>query len=312
MHPIERLRFIARAGDAQTPMLVRAAASALEATASDPKELLMACRRLIERRPSSGPLIWLCARMITATEPRLEARRATESIENDTTLSTLAEAIAVDATVIAIGYGELCRFALQARDDLSVIVVDSATQATRSSLPSRTTRKQMPDASVRVSAKQANAALRDADLLLIQTHAIGDVAALCPAGSHAAAAEARRRDVPVWLVAGVGRYLHRSLWEPMCEALTTGDSPEPHRPKSPDQPEPDQPESSEQAPEVLPLTVVDQVAGPSGPAPVSQARWRVHCPAAPELFGRYTNRARACCPAFGSPSRDSAQGLAMP
>ena len=73
MHPIERLRYVARASGADQAVLVRETAGALAAFADDPAGLVTACRRIVSRHPGSGPLWWLCSRVLTATEPMREA-----------------------------------------------------------------------------------------------------------------------------------------------------------------------------------------------------------------------------------------------
>ena len=57
MHPIERLRYVARAAGEGSTLLACEAAGALAAFASDPAGLVTACRRLVDRQPTAGP-IW--------------------------------------------------------------------------------------------------------------------------------------------------------------------------------------------------------------------------------------------------------------
>ena len=78
---------MARAGDVGTSSLVYEAAMALGAVAHDRSELVLACRQLIEHRPSSGPLVWLAARMLTGPDPGSEGWDAAEMIERDKTNS---------------------------------------------------------------------------------------------------------------------------------------------------------------------------------------------------------------------------------
>ena len=66
MHPIERLRYVARAGAVDQGELVREAASALSGLSDDPGGLIMSCRRLLVRHPTAGALWHLCARLLTA------------------------------------------------------------------------------------------------------------------------------------------------------------------------------------------------------------------------------------------------------
>ena len=50
VHPIERLRYVARAGGVDHDVLVRETAAALGALGFDPAGLVTACRRIIDRR----------------------------------------------------------------------------------------------------------------------------------------------------------------------------------------------------------------------------------------------------------------------
>ena len=79
MHPIERLRHVARAEGADPALVAREAAHALASVArSDPPGLLPACRRLISRHVAAGPVWWLAARMLTDAEPGEAARRSAD------------------------------------------------------------------------------------------------------------------------------------------------------------------------------------------------------------------------------------------
>ena len=69
MHPIERLRYVARASGADQAVLVEETAHALRAFLDDPNGLVTACRRIVDRHPTSAPLWWLCARVLTAPDP---------------------------------------------------------------------------------------------------------------------------------------------------------------------------------------------------------------------------------------------------
>jgi len=80
-----------------------------------------------------------------------------------------------------------------------------------------------------------------------------------------AAAVGRYLETPVWLVAGVGRCLPLRMWEPLTDRAIDDDP-------------------WHALFEELPLDLVDRVVGPSGPISVAEARLRVDCPVAPELF----------------------------
>ncbi len=128
MHPIERLRFIARSGHASTALVVAEAAAALEATAADPRELLTACRRLIEWHPGSGPLVSLAANMISAADPADAARSATEAIRCDTTAHALDLILPPGVGAAVVGTGEIACTLPQAGADVencNLLIVES-------------------------------------------------------------------------------------------------------------------------------------------------------------------------------------------
>jgi len=252
---------MARAGDVGTASLVREAAIALSATADDPMELVMACRQLIERRPSSGPLVWLSARMITGSDARDEAWDAAEAIERDTTARELAHVLAADSTVLVIGSPEIAGSALFARADVDVLVADTIGEGYGLIHQLEINDHAVAD----VPSGGLGSAAAQADLVLLETDALSDHGALCRTGSLAAAAVARHMGVPVWLVAGVGRCLPARMFEPMADRSIS-----------------DQPWDDEV--ELVPLDLIDTAIGPAGPQPVPEARLRVDCPIAPELF----------------------------
>ena len=81
MHPIERLRYVARSSGAPQEVLVRETAGALAALGFDAAGLVTACRRILDRHPVSGPLWWLCARVLTSNDPNNEAWNAADDVQ---------------------------------------------------------------------------------------------------------------------------------------------------------------------------------------------------------------------------------------
>ena len=69
MHPIERLRYVARADGAGPGVLVRETGLALCDMDLDPQSLVLACRRIVERHPTMAQLWWLCAHVLAAPDP---------------------------------------------------------------------------------------------------------------------------------------------------------------------------------------------------------------------------------------------------
>jgi len=262
VHPIERLRYVARASGADQALLVRETASALAAFGHEPAGLVTACRRIVARHPASAPLWWLCSRVLTAPDPVREAWRAADEIERDTTTAALASAIPEDATVCVLGWPELISEALPMRGDLDVLVADCLGEG--SGLVRRLQRADVPATDVPVSGIGAAAA--SADLVLVEATAIGPDTALAVAGSRAAAAVARHAGVPVWVVGGAGRLVPRRVWD--CLAGRLDDLADPWDTDD----------------DLVPLDLTDLVAGPDGPEPVADALRRTDCPIAPELF----------------------------
>src|SRR3954464_975712 len=125
MHPIERLRYVARSHGGDQRLRVRETAGALRGLGLDPAGLVVACRRIVERHPTSGPLWWLCASLTTSADPFREAWAFAEHIEDDPTANRLVELIPEDATVVVVGWPDLAGEAVIRRGDLMPLVVDS-------------------------------------------------------------------------------------------------------------------------------------------------------------------------------------------
>ena len=69
MHPIEHLRYVARARGADPVSLVRETISAFGGLRHEPAGIVLAARRIVERHPTAGPLWWLCSHVLGATDP---------------------------------------------------------------------------------------------------------------------------------------------------------------------------------------------------------------------------------------------------
>ena len=261
MHPIERLRYVARASGAPQSVLVQETATALASFGSDPQALVTACRRIVWRQPSSGPLVWFCARVLTAGDASAEIWEAAGVIHADRTAAELAAALPPDATVTVLGWPDEIGEALPRRGDVEVLAVDTRGEA--SGLVSQLWRAGVEATDVPQSG--LGAAVAASTVVLLESPAIGPGEFLAVSGSHAAAAVAHHAGVPVWLVGGVGRLLPARMWEGLRSRV-----------------EPDDPWDSDD--EVVPLDLVDRVVGPGGPEPLADALRRTDCPVAPELF----------------------------
>jgi hypothetical protein len=100
VHPIERLRYVARIGPDRPDLVAREAAGALLAGAGRPAELVVACRRLLDRQPAAGPLWWLVSRALTAPEPAAAIYDALAELDADPTAGILAEAQEPDVVTL--------------------------------------------------------------------------------------------------------------------------------------------------------------------------------------------------------------------
>jgi len=128
VHPIEHLRYLARAGYADAPELVSETASALRYLGSDPANLVLTCRRIVEKHPSCGPLWWMCAELLASLEPRETLRRCVDAVHADSTPAYLAEHLATRfperAMVVVNGWSWELAVSLSQSFDVEVCVVD--------------------------------------------------------------------------------------------------------------------------------------------------------------------------------------------
>ena len=263
MHPIERLRYVARASGADQSLLVQETAGALASLGIDPAGMVTACRRIVDRHVTSGPLWWLCARVLLANDAVTEAWRCADEIGADPTGDELAHALPEDATVCVLGWPELGGDALVRRGDCYGLVVDTLGEG--SGLVRRLRRADAVAEEVPPSGLGAAAAA--SDVVLIEASAIGPDGCIAIAGSRAAAAVARQAGVPVWLVGGVGRVLASSMWKALVRRF-----------------EEESGDPWVEDDEVVPLELVDLLCGPAGPEPVADGLRRADAPVAPELF----------------------------
>jgi len=262
MHPIERLRMVARAAGEGPALVAQEAAGALVAFGDDPAGLVTACRRLVDRQPTSGPIWWLAARVLTSSDPTTEAWRAVEQLQDDPTAERVAATLPDGAVVTVVGLGEHTADALVRRGDVEVLLVDNDTVE-----PMAIRRLQRADTMLdAVPAAGLGSAVAASDLVLFEASALGPGGLVASAGSRPAAAVARHAEIPVWAVAGIGCTLPRRLWDALASRITDGDEP------------------WLAAEEIVPLDLVDAVIGPEGLRPTAHAAAGADCPVAPELL----------------------------
>jgi hypothetical protein len=193
VHPIERLRAVARARDVEQTLLATEAASVLGSLAFEPMSLLTSCRRLIDRHPAAGALWWTCARLLAADDARAEARTIALELDDDPARIDLSLELPEGAVVAVIpdaaGGSDLAYDLVGMRDDLEVIEAVGAED---------------------VDAWGERALQR---VLLVETGAAGPDRFLGALGTGQAMADARRTGAAVWLVAAVGRRLPGPLFD---------------------------------------------------------------------------------------------------
>ncbi|WP_426573545.1 hypothetical protein [Aquihabitans sp. McL0605] len=262
MHPIERLRFVARATGAPPDEVVREAAASLALFADDPVSLVTACRRLIDRHPANGPIWWLCARTLLAADPADEVWRCHSELSSDPTIDELTHALPADASVAVVGWPERLGEVLARRGDLQVRVIDVDGDG-----PGFVRMLERLDVeAVDIAVAGLAAGVATADLMLLDSSAIGPEVALVEPGSWAAASVARTSGVPVWLVAGRGRVVPKGLWPALSRRLGGAATP-----------------PWDLGRDLLPLGLVDRVAGSRGLVDVGEALATVDTPDVAEL-----------------------------
>jgi hypothetical protein len=265
VHPIEHLRYVARAQGADPSSLVEETAHALGSLHFDPSGLVVACRRIVERHPFTGPLWWLCANVVTSAEPFEAVWELADEVRSDRTGAELAAVLPDDALVVTIGDPDVVGDGLIRRGDIRVLALDAGYAAT-----SFVRRLERYDVEVEaVDAGVAGVVVRAADVVLVEALAVDSARAVVPMGSSTIAASASAFGREVWLVAGVGRRLPSGFLDAMVgkvEALA-GE----HDPWALDI-------------EVLPTSMFTHVVGPHGKVPMGPPAIVAECPMAHELL----------------------------
>lgn len=261
MHPIERLRYVARASGVPQALLVRETAGALLSFSSEPHELVTACRRMISRQPGSGPLLWLASRVLAAGDPIRELRASMDALDEDGTSAELRYAIPDGARVAVLGWPDVIADVLVRRGDVEAYVIDALGEG--SGLVQRLWDRDVEGNDVPLDG--LGAAVAQADLLLLESPAVGATEALAVSGSRAAASVAVHAGIPVWLVAGVGRVLPDALFQSLRARVVHEDP-------------------WNDAEEVVPLDLVSHMVLPDGLVPTADALQAVDCPVAAELL----------------------------
>jgi hypothetical protein len=265
VHPIEHLRYVARAQGADPSSLVEETAHALGSLHFDPSGLVVACRRIVERHPFTGALWWLCANVVTSAEPFEAVWELADRIRTDRTGAELAAALPDEALVVTIGDPDVSGAGLIRRGDVRVLALDAGFTAT-----SFVRRLERYDVDVEaVDAGVAGAVVRHADVVLVEALAIDSGRAIVPSGSSTIAAAAAAFGTDLWVVAGVGRRLPAGFVDAMVAKLDA--LADEHDPWDLDV-------------EAIPTSMFTHVVGPHGKVPMGPPAIVAECPMAHELL----------------------------
>ncbi len=261
--PAERLRAVTRRNVDEDRLAIEAA-DALEGFASEPASLVVACRRVLAHHRSSGPLWWVCARILAAPDPRAGAREASRLLETDRTADRLAATLPLldeDEVVAVVGWPESVDLALVERFDVAAVTlrVDGVN-------PAAALRHRTGERGVRI-VDPWDPTLTDVVRFLVQASAIGPEQCLVPVGTIDALDTLGSAVREVWVIGGVGRVLPARLYDLVRTAALTPVSPDDDAPV-----------------EELPISRVDCIAGPRGVQRASEAAARSDCPVVPELL----------------------------
>ena len=215
VHPIEHLRYVARAQGADPASLVDETAHALGSLHLDSAGLVVACRRIVERHPFTGPLFWLCSGVTTSAEPYEAVWELAAEMRADRTGAELAAELPDGASVVTIGSPDVVGQGLVRRGDVRVLALDVGHTAT-----GFVQHLERYDVEYEpVDAGAAGAATRSADIVLVEALAVDSGRAIVPLGSSTIAATASTWGTPVWLVAGVGRRLPTPMIDSMVRQI---------------------------------------------------------------------------------------------
>ena len=175
---MERLRLIARSGGSARDVALDAA-YALDPVARDPGALLTACRRLVARRPGSGPLVWLSARTLIAPDPVEGLHQSAELLRTDPTGDHLKVALPTETSVVAAAG------VLHPESDLHL---DPLIEVSEDLVPATTA------------------------LVVVEATAWGDTGWLTPTSSAILVRRAAALRIPIWVVIGRGVAMPTPMW----------------------------------------------------------------------------------------------------
>ena len=265
MHPIEHLRYVARAHGADPVEIAIGAADALASISRDPSAALVSARRLVEHHPTNAPLWSVCAHAVTSMDPYRDVDDLARRITSDATATHLVDALEGASTICMIGWSGHLVDALARRGDIHALVVDSLGDG-QDALRYLSRR----EVSCELVAPEGLASAAEcADATILSALAVGNDSVLCAGGSLALAAVAYCVEQPVWMVASEGTRLPTGLFTAMVGGVR------------------DRPDPWASGFDVVPHALVSSVFGPTITSGTADTLARMNaCPAADELLRR--------------------------
>ena len=211
MHPIERLRWIARASDeSATSLAVEAAWTISELARDEPAAVVTACRRLVEAHVTVGPLWWVAATILAAPDPEQAGRQAADDLVADPTAELLAAALEGpegQAPVVALPAEIVPEALLRLPWTAARLVGASLSQDAQRCASSRLL---LAEAS-HWRFDEAREAMAGASVVLVEPFAAGPAGLLVASDLGLLIGAARDAAVRVWAVLGAGRVLDGRL-----------------------------------------------------------------------------------------------------
>lgn len=218
VHPIEHLRYIARAKGVDAATLVRETAVALGSLRADPPNLVIACRRIVERHVTVAPMWWLCSELLMSDEPDRLAWELADAIDCDPTADLFAEALLVawpgTATVLTVGYSDVVCAGLVERGDVAAWCADSGHSA--SGMMQRLERSGVECEPVPFDA--IGNAVAGVDVVVLEAMAAAPHRVLAVPGTLAVASAAYVVGTPIWLVTPLGTRLPPQYVDAIADA----------------------------------------------------------------------------------------------
>jgi hypothetical protein len=205
VHPIERLRYVARAGDVDPGTLAQEAADALGSLAGDPRALVPSCRRLLQSHPTCAPLWWVCARLLVAGDIREAADLAAQLLYDDPTAEEVAAHIPAGATVVS-DCGSTALAGLSQRPDLAIRLIGSP-WALRYGM------RRIDGDVTGYDSVEIDRVLAGSTLVLVEPTAAGPETFVVDRATALLIEGAVRSSVDVWAVVGEGRLLPAALFD---------------------------------------------------------------------------------------------------